>query len=239
MMAASAVCVAAGTRQRALFWCGAAAVAIAMVTPLVRAAAWVDLLPVWLQWHLRPAAPQTTFTLLPWAGFLFAGAAWGGVASGVWNGSRSGAGIRGLVVTAVAAVALLAIGFFSAARPALYESSSFWTSSPAFFTIRVGVILGAVAVLTAVELFVTSPVPGLDVLERFGRASLFVYWIHVELVYGYATWPIHGRLPLWQALAGWMVMCGLMLTAINFRERLTNRGRNRRIVGTSGRAATI
>jgi hypothetical protein len=24
-----------------------------------------------------------------------------------------------------------------------------------------------------------------------------VYWIHVELVYGYATWPIHRRLPLW------------------------------------------
>ena len=24
-------------------------------------------------------------------------------------------------------------------------------------------------------------------LERFGRSSLFVYWIHVELVYGYAT----------------------------------------------------
>ena len=38
-------------------------------------------------------------------------------------------------------------------------------------------------------------------LERFGRRSLFVYWIHVELVYGYATWPLHRRLPLWGAVA--------------------------------------
>ena len=32
---------------------------------------------------------------------------------------------------------------------------------------------------------------------RAARAAIAVqYWIHVELVYGYATWPIHRRLPL-------------------------------------------
>ena len=31
--------------------------------------------------------------------------------------------------------------------------------------------------------------------QQFGRASLFVYWVHVELVYGVLTAPIHRRLP--------------------------------------------
>ena len=31
-------------------------------------------------------------------------------------------------------------------------------------------------------------------LQEFGRSSLFVYWIHVEMVYGIFSAPIHRRL---------------------------------------------
>src|SRR5262249_16859027 len=48
-----------------------AAVVCALATPIVRSAAAVDVLPVWLQWYLRPSGEHTTFTLLPWAGFVF------------------------------------------------------------------------------------------------------------------------------------------------------------------------
>src|SRR5439155_1986478 len=64
-------------------WRGAAigstlvAIALAMITPVVRQAIWVDALPTWIQWYLRPFGDHTTFTLLPWAGFVFAGAAYG------------------------------------------------------------------------------------------------------------------------------------------------------------------
>ena len=34
-------------------------------------------------------------------------------------------------------------------------------------------------------------------LERLGPHSLFIYWIHVELVYGYSSWLWRHRLPLW------------------------------------------
>ena len=54
-----------------------AAVAAAMVTPVVRAAPWLAPLPDPLEWYLRPFAGATTFTLLPWAGFLLAGGAVG------------------------------------------------------------------------------------------------------------------------------------------------------------------
>ena len=57
-------------------------------------------------------------------------------------------------------------------------------------------------------------------LEMFGRNSLFVYWIHVEIVYGYATWVVHKQLPIWLAIAGYVAFCALMLAAIAARERI-------------------
>src|SRR5262249_31710105 len=55
----------------------ALATASTMVTPLVRTAAFVSKLPTWVQWYIRPAADNTTFTGFPWIGFAFAGAAAG------------------------------------------------------------------------------------------------------------------------------------------------------------------
>src|SRR3954451_1018159 len=55
----------------------AIATAIAMTTPLVRTAAALDGWPLWLQWHVRPFGDFTTFTLFPWAAFVFAGGAVG------------------------------------------------------------------------------------------------------------------------------------------------------------------
>src|SRR5580765_6946440 len=40
----------------------AAAIAIAMLTPVVREATLVARLPVWVQWYIRPAGDNTTFT---------------------------------------------------------------------------------------------------------------------------------------------------------------------------------
>ena len=52
------------------------------------------------------------------------------------------------------------------------------------------------------------------ILERFGRNSLFIYWIHVELVYGYTTWVIHRKLPLWGTGVAYVVFCTAMFGAI-------------------------
>jgi hypothetical protein len=54
----------------------------------------------------------------------------------------------------------------------------------------------------------------LTALELFGRRSLFVYWIHVELVYGYATWPLHGRLPLWGVGVAYVAFTALIYGAV-------------------------
>src|SRR5262245_34361612 len=53
---------------------GAIAVAIAMLTPLVRTTGLLDVLPDPVEWYFRPTPGRTNFTLFPWAGFVFAGA---------------------------------------------------------------------------------------------------------------------------------------------------------------------
>jgi uncharacterized membrane protein len=127
------------------------AVLAAMLTPVIREASWVDRWPTFFQWYLKPAGEHTTFTLFPWTGFVFAGAAVG--------------------------VAL------AAARGARSEK------------------------LTAAGLAVAG-------------AALIAPWIHVEVVYGYASWPLRHRLRLWQTTVAWAIFCAMMYAAVGARDRV-------------------
>ena len=59
-----------------------------------------------------------------------------------------------------------------------------------------------------------------DPLAKLGRSSLFIYWIHVELVYGYASWIWRHRLPLW----GTAIAFVAVLRADVSRDRLARYG---------------
>ena len=100
--------------------------AVGMVTPAVHAAEWVNAVPLWLQWYIRPAGAQTTFTMLPWCGFLFAGAAVGMLLSNIPAPSN----LSNLLVLVGSGLGLLIVGFYTATLPTIYRSSLFWTSSP-------------------------------------------------------------------------------------------------------------
>jgi uncharacterized membrane protein len=173
-------------------WYGVLAAGAALVTPIVRTLPLVDGLPMWVQWYIRPAGEYTTFTAFPWTGFVF-----GGAAVGVVLVSARASRPRIHAAVAAAGLALVWIGFYTASLPAIYRESSFWTSSPTYFAIRLGVMMMAFAALYALEQLAGRYAVSFPGLELFGRRSLFVYWIHVELVYGYATWPIHRGLSLW------------------------------------------
>src|SRR5262245_30771088 len=193
------------------------AVALAMVTPIVRQAGWVNFLPTWTQWYLRPSGDHTTFTLLPWAGFVFAGAAYGSLLAQATDARSERVIVAGLTLTGAV---VLVLGLLTASRPSIYAASNFWTSSPTYFAVRVGVMMLALGLLFAASpLGAWIPRP-LAVLEKFGRNSLFVYWIHVELVYGYTTWVIHRRLPLWGTGVAYMVFCVAMFCAILLRDHV-------------------
>jgi uncharacterized membrane protein len=209
---------AAGTSASALvLWYGVVAAGIALLTPIVQTAAIVNVLPLWFQWYVKPAGELTAFTLFPWAGFVFAGAACGVILATADTRAER----RAQFAFAVAGVVLVALGQFLSKRSSIYDQSHFWTSSPTWFAMRVGILMTAVAALYAMSGSASRS------LERFGRSSLFVYWIHVELVYGYATWPLRHRLPLWGTLLACSVFSLLMYRAIIFRDRIVEKWRLR------------
>ena len=57
-------------------------------------------------------------------------------------------------------------------------------------------------------------------LQDFGRASLFVYWIHVEMAYGVLSLPLHRRLPFEMALASLVLFSLILFALVRLKDRL-------------------
>src|SRR5439155_2925525 len=79
IVAAALVWAVGRSTGRIVVLYAAIATTIAMVTPVVRTATFVNALPTLMQWYIRPSGDQTNFTVFPWAAFVFAGAAVGAV----------------------------------------------------------------------------------------------------------------------------------------------------------------
>jgi hypothetical protein len=54
---------------------------------------------------------------------------------------------------------------------------------------------------------------------------LFIYWIHVEMVYGLISLPLHGALPLPAAFAAYVAFCGFMLVCSLLKDTVVARYR--------------
>ena len=57
-------------------------------------------------------------------------------------------------------------------------------------------------------------------LEQLGRTSLFIYWIHVEMVYGLISRPIHHGLPFPAVLVAFALFTLFMLACSIVWERV-------------------
>jgi hypothetical protein len=132
---------------------------------------------------------------------------------------------------------MVLVGFYASTLPSIYRQSDFWTSSPTFFAIRVGVMMVLLALLFGLERSIEALSRPLSPLERLGHSSLFVYWIHVELVYGYTSWPLRGRLPLPFSVLAWAVFSALMFGAVVLRDRITGGWPRRGMRGSSSAVA--
>jgi len=60
-------------------------------------------------------------------------------------------------------------------------------------------------------------------ITQLGRTSLFIYWIHVELVYGLISRPLHRSLTLFEAAIGYAALCALLLWCSIAKERIARR----------------
>ena len=225
MMAAAFIWLAGrGPALRAALF-AVATTAIAMLTPLVRASGALDALPDPLEWYLRPAPGSTTFTLFPWAAFLTGGAAVGVCLDRVQGAAaerRFHAAL--LLLGATTAVAAYAASFL----PPLYENASFWSSSPTFFFIRLGLVIVSLPLAAALTRFWQAPA-----LQEFGRDSLFVYWIHVEMAYGAISAPLHRSLPFGIALVAIGAFGTMLFGLVRLKARYIGRGRSTQPTVTS------
>jgi uncharacterized membrane protein len=218
MMAAAAIWRVGGNDLARATWFAVVTTIVAMATPLVREAGWLAVLPDPVERYLRPAPGSSAFTLFPWSGFLTAGAA-----VGIWLDLTRSREAERNTIAAVTLVGLVVAGAGYAASllPTLYANSSFWTSSPTFFFIR----LGAVIAVTGAAYALTQVRPG-TALQEFGRASLFVYWIHVEMAYGVLSTPLHRRLPLEAAFVAIILFGVFLFILVRIKARFVDRGRS-------------
>lgn len=234
MAAAATVWGLARRTSMRLLWLGLAAAAVAMLTPIVRAAGWLAVIPDPVEWYLRPSPGRTTFTLFPWAGFVFAGAAIGVLL----DAYRDGLADRRLhAVFAAAGPALALAGYGLSFLPPIYRETNFWTSSPTFFLLRTGILITLLPLAWAWERRPSRAARDGSWLETFGRSSLFVYWIHVEMVYGVVSTWLHRALPLPGVAASYVLFTAFLYALVLVKHTLTARLETRR--GRLGPAPTI
>jgi len=134
---------------------------------------------------------------------------------------------------AAAGAALIAIGYGTSYMPTIYPSgySSFWTSSPTYYFIKIGIMLVLMGLIYAYvqRPFAAEPRnPAWSPMLEFGRSSLFVYWIHVELAYGIFSYPIHRKLPVWGSLAAFTAFTVFLYGVTRLKSRIVIRWKARR-----------
>ena len=205
-----------------------ATAAIAMATPLVREWGAMAALPDAIEAYIRPLPGRTNFALFPWAGFLLGGA----IAGELIQAARTDRDERRLQYgLLIAGAAGAAIAYALSFQPSIYANANFWTSSPTFFFMRLGLNTMLLPVAWGIDRFhvfmratwpatFTAPdVPG-RVITTLGRSSFFVYWIHVEMAYGSMALPLRRALPLELSLLGTVTLCAVLYLITRWKDRV-------------------
>ena len=202
------------------------ALLISLLTPPL----WTTWRPNWLPWPLESyingvhnlGTPQAwLFPIFPWTAFAFAGLAVGFILQSEW--SRKHEAMIFFLVGA-AGLAFVAASRWLEARPRqLYAVYDYWHTSPNFFLIRVGMLL---VILTASYAWCRWGAGqwGFSPLILLGQASMLVYWVHLEFVYGRVSiLPKHG-VSIRTASLGLLTIFLAMLVLAFLRTRLKGRG---------------
>jgi uncharacterized membrane protein len=199
---------------------------LAMSTPLVREAGWLATLPDAIEAYVRPIAGRTNFALFPWSGFLLGGA----IAGELIHAAQTDRAERRLQLGLLSAgIAGIAIAYALSFQPSIYPNANFWTSSPTFFFMRLGLNTALLPAAWAIDrlhvfarrrwttIFTDADTPG-RVVTTLGRSSLFVYWIHVEMAYGAIALPLRRVLPLELSLLGTLLLCALLYAIVRWKD---------------------
>lgn len=227
MMLMGVVCMLEKKRlANGLLAAGGAAL-IAMITPLL----WTSWQPRWMPWFVESyingchnlGVPQPwLFPLFPWAAFAFAGLAVGFFLLSDWARAHE---TRTMLMVGGTGAICFGLGWLLDALPVkLYPVYDFWHTSPNFFLMRVGVVMAIVFASYAWCRWGAGQ-RGFSPLVQMGQASLLVYWVHIEFVYGrFSILTKRGQNIASASLGLLTIFLAMMMLAV-WRGRTKGRGR--------------
>jgi len=216
-LAGTSVLCGRAMRSRRVLWLIVPAVAIFALTPWSRLWSWPSQLPGRLEAYIRPGNGLGVFQIFPWAGYVPFGALLGLLLGDVKDEAAERRLLGRFAIGGLAAALGGAGGYFIDAR----TPAAFWLEAWSSLAMRCGLMTLALAA----SKWVVQPQPQITLspILLFGRTSLFVYIVHVELAYGVWSYPLHDALPLTWSWVGLAAMYVLMYYAAGWWERRPQR----------------
>jgi hypothetical protein len=178
-----------------------ALIIVVVITPLAPTWEWPTMLHPRFEAYIRPVGNYGVFSLFPAVSYVVIGG---------YLGMRIAAG-RGQQATthlriAVAGVMVSSVGWGLTAQ--LLRPWSMWADPVAGVAVRIGMML--LLVSYSWWAFRSWPAERSSRMVVLGRNSLFVYWVHVELVYGTFSFVVRQQLDLGWSLVGYVLVVGSM-----------------------------
>jgi uncharacterized membrane protein len=195
--------------------------------------------------------PQSgLFPIFPWTAFAFAGLAVGFILQSDWARAQEA---KTFITVGLAGGVLIEFARWLDAQPhQLYAVQDYWRTSPSFFLIRVGMLLVILsasyiwcrwglgqglgqqglgqqsAEKSSAEKSAAGKSSagfwGFSPLILLGQASLLVYWVHIEFVYGRVSILPKRRMTIGAASVGLLVITLAMLALAYIRTKTKGRG---------------
>jgi len=225
------LCWFARTRTANAILAVAATLAVAMATPPL----WTTWRPRWLPWYLESYingvhtydVPQPwLFPIFPWVAFAFAGLAVGFMLFSDWSAKYPA---RATALAGAAGIAVFSLAWaFDAAPKQLYAVYDYWHTSPNFLLARVGILMVITWMAYAWCRWGLGQI-GFSPLIQMGQASLLVYWVHIEFVYGrFSILPKRAETIPMASLGLLIIFSAMVLLAM---ARTRTKGRGPEIIG--------
>jgi uncharacterized membrane protein len=207
-----------------------AAAGTALLISLLSPPLWTTWRPTWLPWPIESyvdgvhnlGVPQAgLFPVFPWTAFAFAGLAVGFILQSQWARALES---RAFFAMGLAGGVLIEFARWLDRQPRqFYAVQDYWHTSPSFFLIRVGMLLVIMAASYGWCRWGFGQW-GFSPLILLGQASLLVYWVHIEFVYGRVSILPKHRMGIGGASAGLLVISLAMLALAYIRTKTKGRG---------------
>jgi uncharacterized membrane protein len=219
-------CGANPTMRKGILSLIAAACTTSLLISLLSPLLWTTWRPDRLPWPMETyingvhnlGKPQPwLFPIFPWTGFAFAGLAVGFLLQSELTRARESQVFLGI---GIAGLLLIELSRWLDKLPLqLYAVYDYWHTSPEFFIVRIGMLLVILAICYAWCRWGAAQW-GFSPLIQLGQASLIVYWVHIEFVYGRVSILAKHSQGIIGATEGLIIIALAMLALAYFRTHL-------------------